>query len=125
MRLILVYIGLTVIAIALLLGDLAVCVDSINIKGISDNKATCFDGAKNGEETDVDCGGQTCSACSDGRACNKNSDCFSQVCKNGICQASSDPSITNQPSNSAMFLRQKLPSGISGIGGIKNSRVFM
>ncbi len=39
--------------------------------------ATCTDGKKDGDETDVDCGGGTCSGCAVGKLCNANtSDCL-------------------------------------------------
>jgi hypothetical protein len=47
---------------------------------------TCSDGQKNGDETDVDCGG-SCSPCADQDGCATASDCLSSVCSNGICQA--------------------------------------
>jgi hypothetical protein len=37
--------------------------------------ATCRDTVKNGDETDVDCGGPACLPCAIGRACAQNSDC--------------------------------------------------
>jgi hypothetical protein len=48
---------------------------------------TCYDGVKNGDETDVDCGG-SCAPCIAGKACNENADCVSGVCAAGpgICQ---------------------------------------
>jgi hypothetical protein len=42
------------------------------------------DGAKNGGETDVDCGGGTCPTCALGKACGQNSDCTSNTCT-GTC----------------------------------------
>ena len=36
---------------------------------------TCMDGAKNGGESDVDCGGGTCPACPAGKQCFLNGDC--------------------------------------------------
>lgn len=47
--------------------------------GACESQATCFDGVKNGLETDVDCGTQ-CGACATGRACWSNSDCTSKQC---------------------------------------------
>ena len=44
---------------------------------------TCSDQTKNGQETDVDCGGATCPACADNKQCNKPSDCLSGVCSAG------------------------------------------
>ncbi|MDI1484791.1 hypothetical protein [Polyangium sp. y55x31] len=46
----------------------------------------CGDGVKSGGETDVDCGGP-CAACGDGKGCQMNADCQSQVCTSGVCQA--------------------------------------
>jgi hypothetical protein len=46
---------------------------------------TCTDEAKNGDETDTDCGGPTCGACGDGRACAVATDCASGACINAAC----------------------------------------
>lgn len=40
----------------------------------------CADGVKNGNETDIDCGGGTCPACTPGHACMVNADCLSGIC---------------------------------------------
>lgn len=45
---------------------------------------SCSDDALNGTETDVDCGGG-CPGCSLGQMCVLDSDCFSQVCLDGVC----------------------------------------
>ena len=45
------------------------------------------DGVKNGDETDVDCGGTKAPACVDTKGCALASDCKSGVCTNKICQA--------------------------------------
>ena len=45
----------------------------------------CTDKAKNGDETDVDCGGKTCSGCALGKKCVATSDCAAGVCKSGVC----------------------------------------
>ena len=42
---------------------------------------TCTDGAKNGDETAVDCGGATCPGCGSGQACTLPRDCTSGVCQ--------------------------------------------
>ena len=49
--------------------------------------ATCSDSAKNGRETDVDCGGAFCQPCADGKSCLVPADCQSRVCTNGQCAA--------------------------------------
>jgi hypothetical protein len=48
----------------------------------------CLDNVKNGVETDVDCGGGTCQACGNGRACAENTDCTSGMCNaSHVCAA--------------------------------------
>lgn len=55
-----------------------------------DVAATCSDGIKNGDESDIDCGGTSCVGCSSGESCKANVDCKSKVCgSGGICQAPS------------------------------------
>lgn len=50
---------------------------------------TCFkcnDGIQNGDESDVDCGGDRCSACPQGMKCNVIQDCASNFfCADGVC----------------------------------------
>ena len=47
--------------------------------------STCFDGAIDGDETDVDCGGSTCATrCSHGKACIVTSDCIGS-CIDNVC----------------------------------------
>ncbi len=53
---------------------------------------TCSDAVKNGNETDVDCGGGTCPPCGTAKACQGSRDCASGVCLNQVCQA---PSCTD------------------------------
>jgi hypothetical protein len=45
----------------------------------------CNDGVKNGNETDVDCGGGMCNACVDDKACVKPTDCANGSCFGGHC----------------------------------------
>jgi hypothetical protein len=49
--------------------------------------STCRDGMKDGDETDVDCGGATCSACASGKSCSVRRDCATLVCADGTCSA--------------------------------------
>jgi len=62
--------------------------------------ASCGDGIKNGNETDVDCGGAECLAqgapCLDSWMCKSPADCESGVCKSGVCEA---PSCTDGVQN--------------------------
>jgi hypothetical protein len=44
---------------------------------------TCTDDVKNGNETGVDCGGGTCTACANGVSCQVNFDCASGTCNPG------------------------------------------
>jgi hypothetical protein len=46
---------------------------------------TCTDGVKNGNETDIDCGGGTCPACIVGKQCVIATDCTSDLCTNSTC----------------------------------------
>ncbi len=45
----------------------------------------CEDGEKNGNETDVDCGGDACERCGTQKVCKVNSDCAQNICNNGTC----------------------------------------
>jgi hypothetical protein len=57
--------------------------------------AQCGDSVRNGSETDVDCGGPTCSTCAIGEMCGVASDCASGAC-DGTCQPSCTDGIANQ-----------------------------
>ncbi|HII66273.1 TPA: hypothetical protein HA295_05890, partial [Candidatus Woesearchaeota archaeon] len=46
---------------------------------------SCINGIKDGEETDVDCGGR-CVQCANGKGCAANSDCSSFFCDGAICK---------------------------------------
>jgi hypothetical protein len=50
----------------------------------------CTDGKRDGDETDVDCGGATCSRCANGKACLVDSDCTSANCQGHTCSACID-----------------------------------
>ena len=58
--------------------------------------ATCSDETKNGDETDIDCGGESCAACADSSACLDGADCQSGVCQGNVCLA---PSCTDEVRN--------------------------
>ncbi|MBN1386380.1 hypothetical protein JW968_05405 [Candidatus Woesearchaeota archaeon] len=53
----------------------------VNIKDIG---LTCANNKKDGDETDVDCGG-SCPGCADGGSCLVNSDCQSLLCDLNVC----------------------------------------
>jgi hypothetical protein len=46
---------------------------------------SCANGARDGGETGIDCGGPTCSACAAGGGCVGAADCQSGVCATGVC----------------------------------------
>lgn len=46
----------------------------------------CTDGIKDGDESDVDCGGQWCAPCQAGQTCNLGYECASGSCIADICQ---------------------------------------
>jgi hypothetical protein len=48
-------------------------------------KASCTDATKNGDETDIDCGGSCTLKCASGSKCRVNSDCVSNICTAGVC----------------------------------------
>ncbi|MEM6290118.1 MAG: hypothetical protein AAGA54_02600 [Myxococcota bacterium] len=47
--------------------------------------ASCDNGVRDGDETDVDCGGDTCSGCNDGDTCEDGDDCASGTCADDVC----------------------------------------
>ena len=58
---------------------------------------SCTDKLKNGDETDVDCGGATCPKCANTKGCGKAADCLSGFCLAGKCV---QPSCTDGYQNS-------------------------
>ncbi len=63
-----------------------------------DNKPSCSDDKKNGDETDVDCGG-SCDKCANNEHCDEDSDCMSNHCDDGICKAKVKVSCTDDKKN--------------------------
>ena len=48
----------------------------------------CFDGKKEADESDVDCGGVCSVKCGEGLACQSKDDCKSDLrCRNSVCSA--------------------------------------
>jgi hypothetical protein len=60
---------------------------SLGACGASPNTCRCEDGVKNGDESDVDCGGSACPKCEGGKTCGTNVDCAADVpeCVDGAC----------------------------------------
>src|SRR5262249_2117603 len=46
---------------------------------------SCSDGQRDGEETDVDCGGADCAPCAYGLTCSQSTDCSTAACLQGNC----------------------------------------
>ena len=57
--------------------------------------AGCSNGAQDGTETDIDCGG-SCTPCADGKLCSTGADCATGSCSGGRCVT---PSCTDQKKN--------------------------
>ena len=85
-------------------GTCVQCTESADcLSGVCDTKtftctqASCTDKVKNGQETDVDCGGPVCPKCDNGKLCGKNTHCKSGKCdpKTGkcvpLCASAKDP----------------------------------
>ena len=73
------------------MGSCVECVDDTHCTGPSQVCTnakcvlSCVDGATNGDETDLDCGGGACPTCADGKACDVGGDCASGACTGGTC----------------------------------------
>ncbi|MBX3190695.1 MAG: hypothetical protein KF819_27090 [Labilithrix sp.] len=65
------------------------CASKICREGICQTAAPA-DGQKNGDETDIDCGGSKAPACDDGKGCIIAADCTSGVCTMNVCQVPTD-----------------------------------
>ena len=67
---------------------------------------SCSDRMINGDESDVDCGGLTCTRCADAKICRANTDCASGTCTASLCTklASGKPCIYNSDCTSGTCL---------------------
>jgi len=52
---------------------------------------SCSDGLKNGDETDVDCGGSCATTCAEGRSCGEAADCSTDLCVATKCCSRTSP----------------------------------
>ncbi len=59
--------------------------------------SSCSDRLKNGDETDIDCGGTICGACESGKNCLENTDCLSMNCTNKTCTGTDLECLTPKP----------------------------
>jgi hypothetical protein len=64
------------------------CVSGVCVSNIC-QVPSCTDVVKNGDETDVDCGGTCPGKCAAGKACSVPADCQAGVCTNNFCQSAS------------------------------------
>ena len=74
----------------MLLAVVALAGGCLQIIGFEDGHlgwVPCTDGYRDGNETDVDCGG-SCTPCAMGKSCEVGGDCESHVCTGGTCRAS-------------------------------------
>jgi len=73
------------------MGKCVECVDDAQCPGgycYQNACAKCDDTIKNGDETDVDCGGTKCNKpCANGKTCGITTDCTSMFCADGVCCA--------------------------------------
>jgi hypothetical protein len=74
----------------------ATCSDDVECKSLGCKGGTCTavvpggnpkDGMKDGDESDVDCGGTVAPPCTDGKGCTEGGDCASGSCTGGTCKA--------------------------------------
>lgn len=59
----------------------------------SGSVGSCIDGAKNGSETDVDCGGSCPTKCAGAKACAGDADCASGRCAGSVCDSPPVPEL--------------------------------
>ena len=81
--------------------DGAKCAGSLDCTGGICRSDVCSspspaDGMMDGNETDVDCGGDKAPACGDGKKCKIGDDCIDEVCTLGVCAA---PTCTDNVQN--------------------------
>jgi len=63
--------------------------DSVGATGGPTVSASAIDGIKNGDESDVDCGGAAAPKCAAGKQCNSAADCADNACNQGTCVTAS------------------------------------
>ena len=72
----------------------------------------CMDQVRDGDETDVDCGGQSCSGCANGKACSIGTDCATGFCSGNTCSA--------RPAGASCSANAQCASAVCGINGTGN-----
>ena len=77
---------------------------------------TCTDGAKNGAETGIDCGGGACPSCAAGQACLVAADCASGVCTANACLPGGV--LSTSPADGATAALETSPLAITFTGSM-------
>src|SRR5262245_15064171 len=54
-------------------------------RGDSAPRGPCTNHTRDGDESDVDCGGTVCGPCGTGGRCTEDRDCTSMLCTGGVC----------------------------------------
>jgi hypothetical protein len=70
---------------------------SSGVGGALPTTPSCIDGTRNGDESDVDCGGDACAPCALGATCSWHGDCASLTCASGVCSAFVEPGCPPNP----------------------------
>jgi hypothetical protein len=73
--------------------------------------ATCTDHKRNGNETDVDCGGGKCPRCADGKICDVANDCVSGTCESGQCVACTPKELCGSNDNGSCRCDEDFQTG--------------
>ena len=74
--------------------------DCISGQCTSGTCTSCYNGEQDGEETDLDCGGSTCSQrCAVDLSCSANSDCATGLCSTGTCAVTTPTETCNNGAN--------------------------
>jgi hypothetical protein len=72
----------------------------------------CMDQVRDGDETDVDCGGQSCGGCANGLACTIGADCATGFCSSNKCSA--------RAAGASCSANTQCASGVCGVNGSGN-----
>ena len=80
---------------------------------------TCTDGAKNGAETGIDCGGGACPSCAVGQPCLAGTDCASGVCTANACLPAGV--LSTSPADGATAALETSPLALTFTGAMSPS----
>ena len=101
------------------------CVRDPKISDSPKKCVSCSDTTKNGDETDVDCGGQFCKKCPDLKVCDNSNDCSSGRCFDNICISCTDNKMNgNETSVDCGGGGQCSPCGATGNIGITDTSLY-